>query len=160
MQQPETPTKGRAVEKFIRTIDSLSARWSLPLPRRDALSSPSKVLREDSAEEQVIARIKFLSFKNEAALDYALHEFEKNAVLICQGWTFKPNADQDVLPRRASTTSASLASGSFLRRSTLDPAIVTELLGNLLEVVKQAAERVKRDLEHVTNADGSLQCRC
>lgn len=160
MQQPETPTKRLAADKFSKTIHHLSARWGLPLPRRDALSSPSKILREDSPEEQIIARIKFLTFKNEAALDSALETFEKNAALICQGWKFKPNADRDVLPRRDSATSASLASGSFIRRSIIDPVVVTELLESLLEVLKQAAERVKRDLGHATNADGSFNCRC
>lgn len=160
MQQPVTPTKGPAADKYIKTVDYLSARWGLSLPRRDALWSPSKVPHGDSVEEQVVGRIKFLSFKNEDALDCALEAFEQNALLICQGWKYKPDADHDVLPRRDSTTSASLAGGSFLRRSTIDPMIVTKLMESLLDFVKQAAERVKRDLDYVTNPDGSVQCRC
>lgn len=157
MQQPETPTKRLAADKLFKTIDHLSAQWGLPLPRRNASNSPSKIQREDSVEEQIVARLKFLSFKNEAALDSALEAFEQNAALICQGWKFKPNADHDVLPRR---NSASLASGSFIRRSVTDPLIVAELLESLLDLVKQAAEQVKRDLEQVTNTDGSFKCRC
>ena len=160
MQQPETPTKRLAADKLLRTIDHLSAQWGLPLPRRNALSSPSKNQREGSVEEQIIARIKFLSFKNEAALDSALEAFEQNAALICLGWKFKPNADHDVLPRRDSAFSASLASGSFIRRSVTDPLIVTELLESLLDLVKQAAEQVKRDLEHITNTDGTFKRWC
>ena len=160
MQQPETPTKRLAADKFVKTVDYLCTRWGLSLPRRDALSSPSKVLREDSVEEQVIARIKFLSFKDEAALDSAVEAFERNAGLICQGWKWKPDADHDLLPRRDPTTSAWLASGSFIRRSVTDPVVMTELMESLLHVVKEAAEQVKKDLEHVTNADGSSKCRC
>lgn len=157
MQQPETPTKGRAADKFTKTIDYLSARWGLALPKRDELSSPSKVRHEGSVEEQVVARIKFLSFKNEDALELALQAFERQAVLICRGWKYKPNADDDLLPRRGSNTSASLASGIFLRRTATEPTTLTELLGALLDAVKEAAERVKKDLEYVTNNDGSLQ---
>lgn len=160
MQQPETPTKRLATDKFLKTVDHLYIRWGLSLPRRDALSSPSKILREDSVEEQVVARIKYLSFKDETALDSAVEAFERNAALICQGWKWKPDADHDLLPRRDSTTSASLASGSFIRRSVTDPVVMTELMERLLDVVKQAAERVKKDHEHVTNTDGSFNSRC
>lgn len=159
MQQPTTPTKGPAADKLIKTIDHLSARWGLPLPRRDALWSPSKVPHDQCVEEKVVARIKFLSFKNQNALDNALDAFERYAMNISQGWRFKPNADHDVLPRRDSVTSGSLAGGNFLRRSNVDPLIVTELMEILLELVDQAVERVKRDQDNVANHGGYLRGR-
>lgn len=151
MQPPTTPTKGPAADKLIRTIDHLSARWGLPLP--------SKVPHDQCVEEKVVACIKFLSFKNQDALDYALDAFERHAMPLCQGWKFKPNAEQDVLPRRGSIASGSLADGDFMRRSTLDPLIVTELMESLLVLVDQAVERVKRDQDHVANHGGYLRCR-
>jgi hypothetical protein len=157
MQQPITPTKEpAAAHKLIRTIDHLSARWGLSLPTRDAQWTPSKSLHEQSVEEKIVARIKFLIFKNQHALDHALEEFERNAVLISQGWKFKPKADQDVLPRRNSTASW-LVGGHFLRRSAVDPGMLDELMKALLHLVDDAAKQVKRNLDQVTNNEGPIQ---
>ena len=155
MKPPVTPTKEPANDKLIKTIDQLSARWGLPLPRRDAQWSPSKSALEQSVEEKVVGRIKFLSFKGPTALDKALEAFERKAVLISQGWIFKPHADHDLLPRRSSTAAGSLPGSTFLRRSNADPRIVNELMKTLFEYVDQAADQVKRTQEQVANHDGS-----
>jgi hypothetical protein len=158
MQQPATPTKGAAAETLTRTIDHLSARWGLLLPMRDAQWSPSKDPHEQCIEEKIVARIKFLIFKNQSALGNALEGFEQSAMLISNGWKFKPKAEEGVLPLRESASGSSLAGGGgFLQRTTVDPHILTELMQNLLDFVDQAAERVKRNLDHGTSNDGTAK---
>lgn len=158
MHQPATPTKGAAAEKLTKTIDHFSARWGLLLPRQDAQWSPSKNPHEQCIEEKIVARIKFLIFKNQNALENALEGFEQSAMLISKGWKFKPKADDGVLPLRESATGSSLAGGGgFLRRTAVDPHIINELMESLFSFVDQAAERVKKNLDQGTSNDGAAK---
>lgn len=159
MQPPTTPTKGPAADKLLQTTDELSARWGLPLPKRAAQWSPSKVPLEQNVGEKVVARIRFLVFKNQIALDRALEAFEQKAAHTCQGWKVKPGADDDVLPRRNSRTSGPLAGGGFLRKLVADPRIVNDLMETLLDLLDRAADGVKRDQERAPYHDGSALAR-
>ena len=136
LAQPRTPSK---VDDGIERIkQSLSAKWGIRFPVRDA--TPSK--RDKSlVEEKILDLIQYLYFKG-GALDYAIEQFEKNAVYIISQWQYKPHGDPDVLP--SSTYSHSALRQDFLRKQHIpSPQAVTELKESLKNYLNLVAGRVK-----------------
>lgn len=133
---PKTPSK---VDDGIERIkQSLSTKWGIRFPIRDA--TPSK--RDKSrVEEKILGFIQFLYFK-EGALDYAIEQFEKNAIQIVSQWQFKPHGEPDVLPSFAHSRSA--LKQDFLRKQPVFSAqAVTELTESLKCFLNSVADRVK-----------------
>ena len=92
-------------------------------------------------EEQILDLIQFLYFK-EGALDYAIEQFEKNAVQIVSQWHFKPHGEPDVLPSFAHSKSA-LRQDFLKKQHELSPQAVTELTESLKHSLSLGVGRVK-----------------
>ena len=133
---PKTPSK--VDDGIERVKQSLSTKWGIRFPVRDP--TPSK--RDRSlVEEKILVLIQFLYFKG-GALDYAIEQFEKNAVQIVSQWQFKPHGEPDVLPSVAHSKSA--LRQDFLRKQlVLSPQAVTELTESLKYFLDSVADRVK-----------------
>lgn len=133
---PKTPSK--VDDRIERIKQSLSTKWGIRFPVRDA--TPSK--RDKSrVEEKILGFIQFLYFK-EGALGYAIEQFEKNAIQIVSQWQFKPHGEPDVLP--SFTHSRSALKQDFLRKQpVLSAQAVTELTESLKCVLNSVADRVK-----------------
>lgn len=143
MPPPTTPTKG-AGDDVTKIINSLSAKWGLRFPLRDGSWSPMKV--EGRIADDVFGRIKYLSFRNRKALDYALMHFEEQAVLKCSNWVPKPHAERDVTPRRTSTIGSSY--NDLIKHQRIDERTAVDLMETLLPLVDQVAELVKRGKDY------------
>ena len=133
---PKTPSK--VDDGIERVKQSLSTKWGIRFPVRDP--TPSK--RDRSlVEEKILDLIQFLYFK-EGALDYAIEQFEKNAVHIVSQWHFKPHGEPDVLPSLAHSKSA-LRQDFLKKQHELSPQAVTELTKSLKYFLSLGIDRVK-----------------
>ena len=134
---PKTPSK--ADDGIESLKQSLSARWGIQLPRRDAVWSPSH--RDPKRlEEKICTFIQLLYFRG-GALDLAISNFEKNAVHIDSEWQFKPRAETDVLPHRQ--LSVDTPEDTFLRkRSELPKKATHKLTESLLHHLTLVKSRV------------------
>lgn len=135
---PITPSK---VDEGIEKVkQSLSAKWGIRFPVRDATYSPSK--RDMSlAEEKILVLIQLLYFRG-GALDYAIEQFEENAAQIISKWQFKPYGEPDVLLSLEASKSA-LKQDFLKKRPALSQKAVTELTENLKHFLNLIADRVK-----------------
>lgn len=133
---PKTPSK--VDDGIERVKQSLSTKWGIEFPIRDA--TPSK--RDKSrVEEKILGLIQFLYFKD-GALGYAIEQFENNAIHIVSQWQFKPHGEPDVLPSFAHSRSA--LKEDFLRKQrVLSTKAVTELTESLKCFLNSVADRVK-----------------
>ena len=137
-----TPSKGHAAIEGIKR--SLSAKWGIQFPARDSTWSPSK-RNPNRVEENVLKWIQFLYFRKEpqeGALDYALNQFEENAVQIISKWRFKPHGEAEVLPTLEEPRSA-LKQDFLKKRPALSEREVTELTENLNHFLESIVDRVK-----------------
>lgn len=140
---PKTPTtRGKADEKIEQLKQSLSAKWNISLPERGATWSPSH--RDLSRlDEKICTSIQFLYFRNAAALDIAIQDFEKNARNVYSQWQYKPKAETDVIPSRG--LSRDKSEGEFLRKRKELPAAaikgLTETLYHHLSLVKARVQQ-------------------
>ena len=138
MFQPHTPTKAiKADEDINSRIQNLSIPWNLQLPVRDASWSPS-TNPVNSEEKQIYERVRWLYFKKEPALAYAIAEFEKQAR---SNWISKPHADPDVLPTR--NIRPSTRQNTFLKRRNISEEDGAELRRVLLDILKNVTDKVK-----------------
>ena len=92
-------------------------------------------------EEKIVDLIQFLYFR-EGALDYAIEQFENNAVQIVSQWYFKPHGEPDVLPTLAHSKSA-LRQDFLKKQHDLSPQAVTELTESLKYFLSLGVDRVK-----------------
>ena len=138
----KTPSKADAGIENIKR--SLSVKWGIQLSARDETWSPSK--RDLSrVEDKIEALIQFLYFKKppqEGALDYALTQFEQNAVQIISKWHFKPYGEPDLLPSSQASKSA-LKEDFLKKRPTLSEKAIKELGQNLGHLLNLVVDRVK-----------------
>ena len=135
---PITPSK---VDEGIEKIkQSLSAKWGIRFPVRDATHSPSK--RDMSlVEEKILVLIQLLYFRG-GALDYAIGQFEENAAQIISKWQFKSYGEPDLLLSLEASKSA-LKQDFLKKRPALSQKAVTELTENLKHFLNLIADRVK-----------------
>ena len=138
MFPPRTPTKGsKADDEINAVIQTLSAKWGLQLPVRDALWSPSRST-VNPGENNVYQRVKYLYWKDKKALDCAVAEFERRAKT---NWVPKPHADPDVLPSRSIRPST--RHDTFLKkRSAIGDKEAAELTNVLVDVLKTVTEKI------------------
>lgn len=136
---PKTPSKGDdGIERVKR---SLSTKWGIRFPVRDPTPSSPSNRDMSPVEEKISVLIRFLFFK-ERALDYAIEQFERNAVHAVSRWQFKQKGEPDVLPSLAPPKSA--LKQDFLRKQhTLSPQAITELTESLTSYLQSVADRVK-----------------
>ena len=138
LRQPTTPSK---VDDGIEKIkQSLSTKWGIRFPLRDAIVSPSK---KDMTlvEEKILVLIQMLYFR-EGALEYAIAQFERNAAQVVSEWQFKPHAEPDVLLSLPQSQSA-LKQDFLRKRDDLPPKAVKQLTENLRQCLKSVADRVR-----------------
>ena len=138
LRQPTTPSK---VDDGIEKIkQSLSTKWGIRFPLRDAIVSPSK---KDMTlvEEKILVLIQMLYFR-EGALEYAIEQFEKNAAQVVSEWQFKPHAEPDVLLSLAHSQSA-LKQDFLRKRQDLPPQAVKQLTENLRHCLKSVVDRIR-----------------
>ena len=145
MLLPQTPKK--ADEGISLIARSLSARWGLHIPPRNELYSPSRDSRPERVEDQVHARIRFLYYQNKDALQYALDQFDKYAIVAFSQWQFKPHADLSVLPSRSAQDSA-LQRDAFLKRPEISEDAAAGLTQSLLRFLSNVADRVKLNIDY------------
>ena len=138
LRQPITPSK---VDDGIEKIkQSLSTKWGIQFPLRDAIVSPSK---KDMTlvEEKILVLIQMLYFR-EGALEYAIAQFEKNAAQVVSEWQFKPHAEPDVLLSLPQSQSA-LKQDFLRKRHDLPPQAVKQLTENLSHCLKSVVDRIR-----------------
>lgn len=145
MSLPHTPTK--ADDGIPLIVRSLSAKWGLQIPPRDAQWSPARDSRPELVEDQVHGRIRYLYYQNRDALQYAIDRFEKHAILAFSQWQFKPRGDLNVLPIRSEHASA-LRRDSFLKRSEITEDIAAELTQSLLRILTEVRTRVMANVDY------------
>lgn len=141
---PRTPIRND--DALTSITDALSAKWNLRFPLRGPLWSPSQVKSPYSSGEQVLSRLRFLSFKNKDALQYALIYFEGQAGETRSGiqWVHKPQAEMDVIPRRSSPPNP-LDNNTFLKRVEIDEATASKLMENLLQILDRVTACVRQN---------------
>lgn len=151
---PKTPTKQD--DELTLITNALSAKWNLKFPLRGPLWSPSRIKHPESSGEQVLSRLRFLSFKNKEALQYALTHFEGQAGEtrsgVCSQWIHKPQAEMDVIPSR-SRPSNPVDQNSFLKRIEIDEATASKLMETLLQNLDRVAACVKQKTDFRCLAD-------
>lgn len=152
---PKTPTKKD--DELTLITNTLSAKWGLRFPLRGPLWSPSQIVHPNSSGEQVLSRLKFLSFKDKEALQYALNHFEGQAGetrsgIQCSQWVHKPQAEMDVIPRR-SPHSKPLDRNSFLKRMEIDEATASKLMDDLLKILDRVTACVRQKTDFRCLAD-------
>lgn len=136
--QPLPTTPSKVDDGIERVKQSLSTKWGIRFPVRDA--TPSK--RDMSlVEEKILVLIQFLYFR-EGALGHAIEQFEENAVHIVSQWKFKPHGEPDVLPSIAHSKSA-LKQDFLKKQHELPPQAVTELTESLKYFLSLVGDRVK-----------------
>lgn len=151
----KTPTKKN--DELTSITNELSAKWNLRFPHRGPLWSPSQIKNPNSSGEQVLSRLKFLSFKNQEALQYALLHFKTHAGEIlsgihCEQWMHKPQAEWDVIPRRY-PPSKQLDDKSFLKRNDIDEVTASRLMDNLLQILDRVTACVRQKTDFRCLAD-------
>ena len=138
LRQPTTPSK---VDDGIEKIkQSLSTKWGIRFPLRDAIVSPSK---KDMTlvEEKILVLIQMLYFRK-GALEYAIEQFESNAAQVVSEWQFKPHAEPDVLLSLPQSQSA-LKQDFLRKRHDLPPKAVKQLTENLRLCLKSVVDRIR-----------------
>jgi hypothetical protein len=101
-----TRIPGKATAERDRILNDLSVRWGLIIqPPKDG-ESPSKRLEKlaiarkaETYPEECFFKIHFLCLKDESALLTSLKNFQYAANALQSSWVYKPNADDDLLPR-------------------------------------------------------------
>ena len=149
MLPPSTPTKAIKADNDINTrVQNLSLKWGLQLPVRDTSWSPSRSSNK-SSEQQIYAYVRWLYFKDQSALDYAVANFENHAGKY---WVAKPRADPDLLPSRNSR--AGTRQDTFMRtRDIPSDREATEFKDQLLEVLKGTADKIRDGLPYRIDTD-------
>jgi hypothetical protein len=108
MSTPGSPprnTPGKASVERDRILNDLSIQWGLVIQPPTDGESPSKRLeklaigRKAAYPEECFFKINFLCLKDENALSTALNIFQHAASALQSGWVYKPNAEDDLLPR-------------------------------------------------------------
>lgn len=158
MPEPSTPSK--ADEGITKIISGLSARWALQLTIRDKSWSPAKhSALLQTTEQQIHSAIRYLFFKDRAALDSAIGQFERQAPGIKSKWQFKPRAEADVIPRRTRAGQAS-SSEDLVAQAEEDEKASEELRQCLFAKLQAARkscneskERVRGHLEEFRQPD-------
>ena len=138
LRQPTTPSK---VDDGIEKIkQSLSTKWGIRFPLRDAIVSPSK---KDMTlvEEKILVLIQMLYFR-EGALEYAIEQFERNAAQVVSEWQFKPHSESDVLLSLPQSQSA-LKQDFLRKRHDLPPKAVKQLTESLRQCLKSVVDRIR-----------------
>ena len=140
MLHPTTPSKADNDIESLKT--SLSAKWGIKLPPRDLVSSPSQ--RDlTRMEDRIHECMRFLYWKKDGSLGYAIDQFEEHAATVYSDWQFKPRGEQDVIPTRE--VSKSRLKKDFLhKRAPLGETAVEDLTESLWNNLSQIAERVKK----------------
>ena len=136
--QPEPRTPSKANDEIERTKQALSVKWGIQFPERDSIWSPSRRDPSKSEEEKISHFVQFLYFRDGAALDVAINNFERNAINIHSHWVYKPRADAEVIPHNVQKREVFLQ-----RRGELPAAAVKELTESLLHHLQLIADRVK-----------------
>lgn len=147
MSVPSTPRKKG--EEINRIAYELNARWGISLPIKRMEESPSK--GQDRMEEQIYQRIRYLYFRNEAALVKALSRFESLAGSVASGWKFKPGADLDTLPS-GSNEEFHLRRRSVQQLPELSSKHVQQLTTALLRLLSEASAPTV-PVSHVPRSD-------
>lgn len=153
MELPTTPKK-KAADGVTKIINSLSAKWGLQFPIRDESWSPIKIQGQRSIADDVFDRINYLYFRYPRELNYALAHFEEQATSKCSKWVSKPQAEQDVIPRRMSTRNSSR--NDFIGQSTSDKQTTAELMELLLSLIDQIVEVIRRKGDYRIYDKGSF----
>ncbi|MCJ1473561.1 hypothetical protein MMC13_002212 [Lambiella insularis] len=135
MSLPTTPSKKG--EEINRIVWDLNSKWGLELPIRSAPQSPSKIPNPHGRAEKICNRIRFLFFRDNEALQTACKRFDHHAKQISAQWIYKPRADTDTLPSRA--TGSSLQNESWLKRNDVDENTRNALEETLLRFLTEAA---------------------
>ena len=139
MSHPTTPSKkGEEINEVVRELNS---RWSLHIPVKSELWSPSKVLNRNAMEEKIFSTIRFLYWKSLPSLQLALDKFNEHAKYAASQWRFKPRADIETLPARHPSESQ-LRRDSFQYGQDVPPSEQIELKKALLRFL----EEMKSDL--------------
>ncbi|KAL9609212.1 MAG: hypothetical protein Q9167_006010, partial [Letrouitia subvulpina] len=152
MSTPGTPTKA---DNAIRVItDTITAKWGLQFPPIDTPRSP---LQKDRGrpEEKVLSLLQYLYFhdkKNaDGATDWAISNFEQYALQAHSQWVTKPNADVDVLPRRALRSESASYRNSLPKKVPLSSEMMDDLMQCLLRFLDEAFIGARRGLRYNIN---------
>lgn len=100
-----TPVSSSGVEAVDNLVTEINARYGTILPIRGPTWSPSKARGSNKLGNEVVDRIRFLYYKDNALLQKILDDFDKKADLIHTEWKFKPRAEEDVIPRHETSRS-------------------------------------------------------
>ena len=135
---PRTPSKADDGIESLKL--SLNTKWDIRLPMRDSTWSPSR--RDPYCdEERICTSIQLLYFRDAAALQAAIADFEENAINIYSHWQYKAKAEIDVVPHR--DPSKHEWEGSFLRkRNNIPTSVVKDLTESLLHHLLPVVDRV------------------
>lgn len=76
--------------------NSATKGWGITSTRLEKLTIARKA---DTYPEECFFKINFLCLTDEAVLSTALNTFQYAASALQSGWVYKPNADEDLLPR-------------------------------------------------------------
>jgi len=146
MYPPRTPTKSHdsTVNSLIR---NLSIKWSLGLPIRGASWSPSEIRNPDSPQEKVLTRIRFLYFKDPAALHGVVANFEEWARPSITNWKWKPQQERGTIPTSASGANV-FKRDSFLKTNEVPESAVASLLTHLSKLLEDEVYLVKARMEN------------
>ena len=164
---PSTPSS-KTNEEFNRLIYDLEQRWSLQLPVQDLTWSPAKN-SNGPHDQQILSCIRFLFYKDRAALDISLGQFERHAGALHTNWLFKPQAEPDVLPSRTryqSTRKEEALIAEVAASEQRSDELKECLLGNLKPVcdsVKQGKKYATEDTRGQYEGEhkqGSVPRRC
>jgi hypothetical protein len=102
---PSRNTPGKASVERDRILNDLSIQWGLviqpPKNGESLLERLEKLAigRKAAYSEECFSKINFLCLKDENALSAALNIFQHAASALQSGWVYKPNAEDDLLPR-------------------------------------------------------------
>jgi hypothetical protein len=145
MDSPITPLqRDKEIDRFVQ---ALNLKWRLTLPTGNWSPSPgtnSQIDKEVEAQEKCIKCIRLLYFKDRTALKRVIESFEDVAgdSTPLDGWVFKPNQDQDTLPKR------STALGDSIPKQTDIPwPNRISLTQRLLKLLESEAEVLKARLK-------------
>jgi hypothetical protein len=102
---PLTPSKHKQIEEFNQKIEfivgtSLNFNWDLNLPIPKPGESPSR--REATVEQQIVSKIKALTFKG--LIEPLIQRFCLEAQILYTGWINKPKGERGVIPERTRHT--------------------------------------------------------
>ena len=145
MYPPKTPNKSHdsTVNSLIR---NLSIKWNLGLPIRDASWSPSEIRNPDSPKEKILTRIRFVYFKDPAALHGVVANFEEWARPVISDWKWKPRQEHGTIPTSASRANV-FNRDSFLKTNEVPESAVASLLTHLAKLLEDEVYLVKARME-------------